>query len=219
MKKNTPVTPFVDAVHRSKYYWVLIGIIWIICLIILLLYGPYQSFMWVNDHHTSFLDFFLAVYTNIGDGIFAIAIGILFLFFKHRRIAFLIFFSFLLSGLFAQILKRMASFPRPSQYFINIVGRPIHTLDVTNWGNNTFPSGHTATAFALLTSIILYFPKSKWNIMWIILAFMVGYSRVYIASHFLEDVLAGAGIGVFTAMICYIISNNIFYKKPNWFLR
>lgn len=219
MNKIVPVVNFESAVRNSKSYWVIIALMWLAGFVYLLIYGTYDSFLYLTKIHNPSLDVFFSTFTHVGDGLFAIAIALIFFLFKYRRIAFNILFSFLLSGLFAQIGKQLVSHPRPSRYFQDVVGTPVHTLEVTNWGNNTFPSGHSATAFALLTVIILFFPKSKWNIVWILLAFLVGYSRIYVASHFLDDVLAGALIGVFTAMICYIISNQLFYKKLSFFHR
>lgn len=60
----------------------------------------------------------------------------------------------------------------------------------------SFPSGHTATAFALATSLSLKYPK--WYViapsaLW---ACSVGVSRMNEGVHYPSDVLAGAAIGV-----------------------
>ena len=216
MNTILPIVSFQNAVKQSTIYWIIIGMIWLVGFVYLLMYGTYDSFLHLTKVHNISLDAFFSKFTHVGDGLFAIAIAVIFFLFKYRRASFNIVFSFLLSGLFAQIGKQLFAHPRPSRYFQD-VGTPVHTLGVTNWGNNTFPSGHSATAFALVTVIILFFPKSKWNIIWILLAFLVGYSRIYVASHFLDDVLAGSMIGVLSAMICYILSNYLFYKKINFF--
>lgn len=213
--KNSPSFPKV--LFSAKSYWLIVLLLWLVGFTVLCIYGTHQSFLELVSFHTPLLDRFFTYYTNVGDGLFAIAIALLFFFFKRRRLAFNIIFSFLVSGLFAQIGKKLTASPRPSTYFRDIVKQPVHTLSVTNWGNTSFPSGHTATAFALLAMLLLFFPKSKWNLLWILLAFLVAYSRMYIASHFLDDVLAGASTGVFSAFICYILSLNLFDKKPGWF--
>ncbi len=58
----------------------------------------------------------------------------------------------------------------------------------------SFPSGHTATAFATATVIALLHPRLRWPALG--LAALVGLSRVYLGVHFLFDVLAGAALGV-----------------------
>ncbi|MDR2770075.1 MAG: phosphatase PAP2 family protein [Rickettsiales bacterium] len=61
----------------------------------------------------------------------------------------------------------------------------------------SFPSGHTAAAFAALVSLGLAFPKIKWATWAIALA--AGASRLFIGAHFPSDVLAGAFIGMVAA--------------------
>lgn len=70
-------------------------------------------------------------------------------------------------------------------------------------GSPSFPSGHTADAFALATSVSLAYPK--WYIIipsyaW---AGAVSYSRMDLGVHYPSDVLAGAIIGAGSAYLCY----------------
>jgi membrane-associated phospholipid phosphatase len=64
---------------------------------------------------------------------------------------------------------------------------------------HSFPSGHTAAAFAALVSIGLAYPKIKWAT-WS-LAAVIGVSRICIGEHFPSDILAGAFIGMAAADI------------------
>lgn len=88
---------------------------------------------------------------------------------------------------------------------------------VTVSGHHSFPSGHTATAFALVFTIILLIKSkaTKWLVLF--LAFGVAYSRIYLGQHFLSDVLAGAFIGilcgVFSVKWGQQISNSLSTKK------
>jgi len=57
----------------------------------------------------------------------------------------------------------------------------------------TFPSGHTALAFASFVVLAAAFPRARW---WFLaLACGVGVSRVLMGEHFVSDVVAGAGVG------------------------
>lgn len=62
---------------------------------------------------------------------------------------------------------------------------------------NSFPSGHTMSAFAFATIIsVISGNKSVQSVMFFY-ALLVGISRMYLLQHFLEDVVAGAAIGIF----------------------
>jgi undecaprenyl-diphosphatase len=64
---------------------------------------------------------------------------------------------------------------------------------------HSFPSGHTATSFACATVLSAFAPR--WRVPFFVLAALIGFSRVYNAMHYPTDVLAGAVLGVLTALL------------------
>jgi len=85
--------------------------------------------------------------------------------------------------------------------------------------NNSFPSGHTATAFAGAEFMWQeYKDQSIWyGISGYVVATGTGLFRMYNNRHWLTDVAAGAGIGILSAKIAYWINpyvkNKIFGSK------
>lgn len=61
----------------------------------------------------------------------------------------------------------------------------------------SFPSGHTGVFFAVASVLFLTQPK-KIGVPAVILAALVGFSRLYVGAHYPTDVLGGAVIGCFT---------------------
>lgn len=65
----------------------------------------------------------------------------------------------------------------------------------------SFPSGHSATAFALAYVLSRAYPKGA--CIFYGLASLVALSRIYLAKHFPSDVVAGAAIGLLAGSIVY----------------
>ena len=92
------------------------------------------------------------------------------------------------------MLKNIIARPRP---YDMIEGLKTLVAAPTDF---SFPSGHTASSFAAATVLFLTLPK-KYGIPAIILAALMGFSRLYIGVHYPTDVLAGLISGVLIAII------------------
>ena len=168
-----------------------------------------DGFYLLNTYHTNFLTTIFTRFTYFGDGLFCLATGILLFAFNKRFVSLMVLSSYAISGITVQVLKYFIIEPRPAvylkdssyQYFIE---------DVTLHNLHAFPSGHTASAFAL-AAVLSFAAKSKtYSILFLVAAILVGYSRIYLAQHFLTDVLAGAIIGVLSAIICWVFFEKLF---------
>lgn len=111
--------------------------------------------------------------------------------------------SYLLMGLTVNVFKQTASVQRP---------------DGSSY--NSFPSGHTATAFMGAELLYQeYKDESVWyGISGYIVAAGTGAFRMYNNRHWLSDVVAGAGIGILSAKAgywLYPIVSKLFYSKES----
>lgn len=86
-------------------------------------------------------------------------------------------------------LKHLVARARPFDVIQNLV--PL----ITKPTDYSFPSGHTACSFAVAFLLFRKLPK-KYGIPCLILATLIGFSRIYLGVHYLSDVIAGAVSGI-----------------------
>mgnify|MGYP002381913161 CR=1 FL=1 len=67
----------------------------------------------------------------------------------------------------------------------------------------SFPSGHSITAFAVATSLGMFYPDLMIGVMFC--AFSVALSRIMLGMHFLSDVIAGSLIGAALGYFSFIV--------------
>lgn len=173
----------------------------------------------VTIHHTinqlvgvKWIDNAYKYFTHMGDGITAVIIGVVLLF-KNIRNGLFVLLSYALAGGTAAIIKNSINYTRPHHMFVYYQKHlKLNLIDgVEVLGENSFPSGHTTTAFALFTSLALIVKNKFLKIIFLILALNAGYSRMHLSQHWLVDVTAGSLIGVIYATLLYFV----FYNHPS----
>jgi membrane-associated phospholipid phosphatase len=188
----------------SKTYVVFFLFLWLILLNLTLLFPKFEIHQWLNGFHNFLLDSFFSWITLIGDGVFAVLISLLFFIYDKKKGLFILS-TFLISSLLAQLLKNFVfdDFMRPF-YYIQSGSIRVPTIEgVKMHSSNSFPSGHTTTIFALTTMISFFYQSKKIGFFLLLIAVLVGYSRIYLSQHFLEDTLAGSIIGLMTSAIIF----------------
>lgn len=105
--------------------------------------------------------------------------------------------------LLSEVMKGVFERDRPPELF-----RAVETI------NASFPSGHAllSTVFYLTLGVMLEraFARRRLKIyvvtVAILIALLVGISRVYLAAHWASDVMGGWALGAAWAMICWLIA-------------
>ncbi|OAB44840.1 undecaprenyl-diphosphatase [Paenibacillus glacialis] len=82
-----------------------------------------------------------------------------------------------------------------------------HTVNqlIEHAANASFPSDHSIGAFVIATGIWLF--RKKDGIIWLVLAGLISFSRIWNGVHYPTDVLMGSFIGVVSAIMIYQIVN------------
>lgn len=184
-------------------FWFLLTLVEILGLFSFFFWGKLDCFFFLNGSKGSIFDILFFLLTSLGEWPFILFA--LFLAFKKNPDFFIhIALAFILNGVLSFILKHwvFGPIPRPPmlleqnpELFVNTM------LKVSYW--NSFPSGHTFTAFAGFSMLAFIFHSTKKSVLFFSLALLAGYSRIYNGMHFLEDVLFGAFLGTSLSYIIY----------------
>jgi membrane-associated phospholipid phosphatase len=164
--------------------------------------GKEVFFLMLNIDLGSKADVFFHYWTYLGDGLIWVPVAVLF--WLYRRAQFpLLLAAILFSTVITQGCKNfiLPGQPRPIAAITNTT--VIHTVPgVEVHTTNSFPSGHTGTAFTLFLLGCLLIPNRWFVSVGFVYALLVGYSRIYLAQHFPLDV----GGGMFTALFTLLLS-------------
>lgn len=145
-----------------------------------------------------------------GETYFAIVVGVAVFTFHRRRLEAA---TFLLLATLTSALNTVGKYTtgRLRPFRDNAFHDDPMTWDLFRGGwdfvtqkNLSFPSGHTAQAFAVATAVTLLFPRWGWVALFA--AAMTGTERILSNSHYLSDVIAGAGLGACGALLVWSLA-------------
>lgn len=193
-----------------RYFLITVLLMALMASVVLLTSDKTSIHLTINSWHSAFADFFFMYWTYVGDGI-TVALGAVLIavtyFRKHGWTPFLYGASLLiLSGASVQFLKRVVfdGALRPSAF---ITDHSLHLVEgVKMHAHHSFPSGHTTIAFAFFGFTALFLARNSrgLQIFFALCAGLVGYSRMYLSQHFLEDVMAGILLGTFWLLLLIV---------------
>ena len=206
----------IKAILRQNLWFVLPYLLLLLgSSIYLSMNGKGAMVLLLDTHAQKTLDWFFVFYTHLGDGLFALFTVLLFLFINKKQ-ALTLAIGLILSGLLAQLLKHTIGIEhhRPSLFFEGIHSfRDIEYL--VRHLHHSMPSGHTASAFCLFFTLALMSEKKTYGYLFFCMALLVGISRMYLAQHFLEDVVAGSFLGTMVALFVYTMANK-WFSNAKW---
>jgi membrane-associated phospholipid phosphatase len=210
---NTRIT---DVLHHIRLFFLPYLIVLISCLVIKLSYTREAIYYSINALHTSFGDTFFPYATNLGEFRAVIAVTLFFLMFSYRK-TLLLATSFAVSGILVQIVKYIYHAPRPVVYFEKHLDNIHFVKGIALLHTNSFPSGHTVTAFSAAVVLSYVVVNKRWGFIFLLYAIMVAYSRMYLSQHFFEDVTAGSILGTMSTILWITwLDNRPFMHSQRW---
>lgn len=194
------------------------------CAALIILFPEGQSFFVINGMHHPVTDTFFTWFTYVGDGLTVGIVAFLLMMFYRVNAGIMVGLGLGLCGITVSVLKNFifTESLRPKlalwekRHMIHEVEGIYINID------HSFPSGHSLTVFFCFTFLaLLKFGNSGFNqILFALAAILAAYSRVYLAHHFVGDILAGACAGILLGILMYTLYGKAKMKKwlnqPAW---
>lgn len=161
------------------------------------------------------MDSFMVFITSLGKGglIWFLVAAVCLPFRRTRRVGVCIIIAVAVAYLIAGgIIKNIVDRPRPFE----VAG--IVQLLIDKPSDTSFPSGHTATAFATVGVLWAAWRDGRKAptglfVVVVVLACLMVFSRMYLYVHFPTDILAGALIGLIVGWITWKVSCRIAQRR------
>jgi membrane-associated phospholipid phosphatase len=185
-------------VFRFRWWW---GLVILVAglLVLASFYLDGATLAWISAHQSAGLRKFMRGVSQFGDWPEHISLGLVLLVLaywrrskKWMRIAAAMILACALAGVGARVVKIAVGRARPS------------VATETAWRSpslsaryNAFPSGHTAASTAFFATLAL----ASWRIgaPFLVIPLLIAFSRMYVAAHYLSDVVCAALLGLVTA--------------------
>jgi membrane-associated phospholipid phosphatase len=188
--------------NRSRRLWPwVIAFSMVVFLVVCTLWLDPFVRAWVTEHQNRSVRTFMQNVSRFGDWPEHVALGL-----GLAAIAWLrrnkkwtrIFLSMLLAsalaGATARVIKITTGRPRPSVKSEEVWNGPRFTSKY-----HAFPSGHTAASTAYFS--VLFFASRRIGLVFLPIPILIGFSRIYVAAHYLSDVVFAAVLGFLAAYL------------------
>lgn len=194
-----------DLLRRNRFFFLPYALALAVVGVLQVWFTQEQLMQWVNARNGPTADVFFTYATYLGDGAFFVIVCLIVLIYDRRAGA-MAFASFAVSGLTSLFLKMIVfpDSPRPLKFFEHSTYE-YHLIEGLHiYSYNSFPSGHTTSAFALFSLLAFLDERKGRGWFFLTLAFLTGYSRVYLFQHFVEDAYVGSLVGTMVSIGIYV---------------
>jgi len=203
------MTLFFNYLKNGKAFLTTSGLFLIFSLITSMLINSTANPLFTNIVHYPWLNFIFINITFMGDAFFIILISVFIIFYLQRlRLGLKLLLGLTITMLLIQLLNNEILFDKFSIYTEN--GQYLFNTQLNkNNPINTIISTHTAVVFTWASILSIKIKQEKWQRLFFVIAVFVAFSRLYLAPHLFFHLLTGAGIGLFSGLLVYVLQTNI----------
>ncbi|MBI2239475.1 MAG: phosphatase PAP2 family protein [Magnetospirillum gryphiswaldense] len=205
----------VSRSRRAPLAWSLVYVAFIALVGILIIDKPLA--VWLKANVGAEVEGFFKVLTKLGEvEIFLVPAALAWLGLRYasmrtvaaetaerlRRLSYLPLFliaSVAISGIVNNLAKVAIGRVRPRNFFEE--GFYGFIPFNTEWGMNSFPSGHSQAAFAIMTALAIIFPR--YDLAFIAMAVLVATSRVVTTVHWFSDAVVGSWLAIAVTVLLH----------------
>ncbi|WP_243517628.1 MULTISPECIES: phosphatase PAP2 family protein [unclassified Candidatus Cardinium] len=204
--------------YQNNFFFYLLAAILTIGSIPFFLFDKLAFFILLKQWHHPVADVIAPYLTWLGDGVtYLLLLTVVALLRASCRKLIIMGGSFLFMSIVVQLFKRLFFRDMLRPIALLPLDDSLHLVDrVSLLRDLSFPSGHAATIFVLI-SVIQLLSRNKntiYSIAWLGLALTVAYSRIYLCQHFYIDIYVGAWMGSLSSLIVYLFV--VGFNGPNW---
>jgi len=216
---NLPRNQFQVSKTIPTGAWALPLLPLLLWMVAALLSTPTELFLQINQKAHALPDGLWVFFDLLGNGWYDFALATPLLLLAPRNLVSSVCAG-AIAGLSGRALKLAFELPRPASVLdpasFHILGNPLTSL--------AMPSGHTLTAFALITAFYFSTPAEKRKPLLCLFLFPLtaGIARIAVGAHWPADVMAGAALGILGGLIgthlCRNISQQLLIPQ-SWLMR
>ena len=208
--------------RRCLFYW-LIGIVIAAIIVIVAFHFDDAMRNFIAQHQTYVAKNFMRQVSRLGDWPEHFALGAALAAIawwrgnkKWTRVFISMLLALALAGAAARVIKIATGRTRPS---VKIEAQHL-TSQGAGWNGprlserfHAFPSGHTAASMAFFA--VLLFANWRIGLACLPIPLLIGFSRMYVAAHYLSDVVAAALLGLLCAIpVARLVPSSIQDRRP-----
>jgi membrane-associated phospholipid phosphatase len=191
--------------------WTVASATVILLCILSYIFVDIEAALWFHSFENTWLYKVFIKITLFGDSVGYLVAGLLlFVVFLKRKPywshwGLFLFSSVAVSGLSADLLKYITGRARPKLYF----HEHLYGFNAFHWEHawTSFPSGHSATALSVAMVLATLYPR--WRFAALIGGFLIAFSRIVLAQHYISDVIAGSFLGI----VATLLLHNLYFKS------